>query len=140
MEIVLSLVGHGTTAEYYITEVAEKCYFEEIKDLGYTEAEAKRIVWSNMRASQIYAFSCKGISLGFVVYRATETTLELGFLYIHPLQRGRGIATKVLTEIFTKNQGKKVTSTVFTKNTASIKLHEKLGFKPMCTTYLMINS
>jgi len=140
MEIRLSPIEQGTVVAGYLIQTAAENYYEEIKDFGYTKAEARQIIQSNMLTSKMCDIYHERENLGFIIYRETQVSLDLGFLYIHPLQRGRGIATAVLKWILKENQGKKVSSNVFLKNAASIKLHEKIGFRPMCTTYLMVNS
>lgn len=66
-------------------------------------------------------------------YRKPEQFAYLGFMYVMPQYRGKGINRKIIEQLLNKAKERKITEIqldVYAKNESALKAYNKLGFKP----------
>lgn len=71
--------------------------------------------------------------LGFVMYMILYETLEIVHIAVDINSRRRGIARKLLTSLFDRDEVEKSILEVRSSNETAIKLYESLGFKRVRT-------
>lgn len=85
--------------------------------------------------SQRYIMKTNGIKIGFV---QILTNNEMGLVLI-PEYHNKGFGTKALIELIKKHPRNKYFATINNQNHASIKIFNKLGFKPKGTIFELNN-
>ena len=82
------------------------------------------------------------VGTGYAQIRESKKSLVharhsyLGFMYVSPDYRGKGINQKIITELITWSQSKSIKDfylDVYSQNESAIRAYQKVGFEPIVT-------
>jgi len=118
---------------------------EELKMLGWNEDLATKHATSLWNPNTtLYAlqqeYDKEREIFGWVEYIDLPEAIVFTFLYIKEAHRGNGLGEKALKQVIDMHGQRRIQSTVYLTNAASLKLHEKLGFKPVASYLELDNS
>ncbi|MEL6250644.1 MAG: N-acetyltransferase family protein [Bacteroidota bacterium] len=120
---------------------AVKAIYQKGLDLGYASFETTAPGWEQWDASHLADFRYVAVSsediLGWVALsRVSAREVYRGVaevsIYIDPAQSGRGLGKLLMAKVIEESETQgfwTLQSGIFPQNTASIHLHEKMGFR-----------
>lgn len=118
---------------------AERPYNPDIKKENAKYYDIENLVHSENACLLVVEANGNIIGTGYAHIRASKEPLVydvhsyLGFMYVDPTYRGRGVNQLVIESLIKWSKDRSVSHfslDVYSENTAAIKAYEKVGFKP----------
>ncbi len=116
----------------------ERPFVEDMKTEKFNYYDLKELIESENAEVLVVEVDTKLVASGYVSIKKSLSYLRdeyhafLGFMYVDPNFRGKGINKQLIDEliVWSKNKGMKMVSlTVFDDNKSAIKAYDKSGFK-----------
>jgi L-amino acid N-acyltransferase YncA len=112
-------------------------FVEELQKVGWKEFDALLHTSSFLRQANVYKLSVKqdmgllfvDVQVGWIDFQLFPSALIFQYLYIYPQYRGQGFGEAAMKAAIRSNPKKHVQSLYYNHNSASEKLHKKMGFK-----------
>lgn len=126
------------TLEQAVVE-AERPFNKAIKDSGATYYDIENLILSENSYMLVVEVNSQIIATGYVQIRPSKTSLNheshgyLGFMYVEPEYRGRGLNKTIMDRLIEWCEAKGISDfylDVYAKNSAAVRAYEKLGFAP----------
>ena len=118
---------------------AERAYNSSIKSEKTTYYDLKQLLSSSDAHVIVAEAFGTIIGTGYVQIRKSKVSLKhdyhsyLGFMFVAPEYRGKGVNQHIINELISWSKGKGVNDfylDVYSQNSAAIKAYEKAGFEP----------
>lgn len=118
---------------------AEQPYDSSLRADPISYYDIKAMINSEESEVAIAEFNKTIIASGFAQIRPSKTYVSsdhhayIGFLYVDPAYRGKGINKKILSYLFEWAKLKQLSDvrlTVYPDNLSAVRAYEKVGFKP----------
>lgn len=118
---------------------AERPFNSSIKEVGATYYDLEDLITSENACLIIVEDKSKIIGTGYSQIRPSKRSLNheyhgyLGFMYVDPEYRGKGVNKKVMDLLIDWTKDKGISDfylDVYAQNTSAIKAYEKVGFEP----------
>jgi len=126
---------------------AERPFNSSIKEVGATYYDLEELIASENACLIIVEDNGKIIGTGYSQIRESKQSLNheyhgyLGFMYVDPIYRGKGINKEVMDYLIDWTKGNGITDfylDVYAQNASAIKAYEKVGFAP-CLLEMKLN-